>query len=815
MPPTTKVPRRQPRYRGDQTTASSETQTKPQRSYRTQSSEPMTVAQQTSGPAACTRDISILNTRMSDMSRFPCAQEGNTLKRSEFATSILPSKRRRTLAPALPTELCESCRSLRLQDVLDLPWDTLQSAGLNGHLLGTRTKLSDSIVTYCSLCQLVTTMLDCPVASFETLEVRVYSAFGNTKKGSFKRLPDTLKCMDVPHLGVVGFNSSTCSSAVVGKRRALCISSSGERELVFSPQSPPGQIKYETVTSWLKCCRLLHKSLCNRKKSRGRPLRFIDCATSPPSLVPAPLSSPYLALSYVWGNRGHKYSANVTNRIGAGWSIMSPIILCPPKTISDAIIVTRELGFRFLWVDAYCIDQVGGKEKQSQIQIMDEIYGGAELTLVDAAGSHNNNGLPGVSTTRRTSPQDAEQTISIGNIQITRIKEHPKSSIMSSTWSQRAWTLQEAVLSRRLLYFTDSEIYFECQSMQTRESLYANWALLHCKQGKLYEQLNSGLFLGRISCPNSYIKVPVEFLMRCYGLIQQYTQREMTCEEDSFRAAAGVMRHLENGKVPIRQFSGVPFMLGHGLVGEAQKSFLVSLLWVHRKSFPPREGYPLPHPHRRHMFPSWSWTGWKGEIDFAISPTLNRGVRYTKFKPLAIITHFIMEDGTQIDSDWLFGNSGEAAQEVPVAFTIRAPILRSCSFSVALMPRKIWCRITSKLNPPGLHPSWDPSLPPFASRRGKRQPTRFYPGFKGKLHIYKGPAVYTQLSSFFEINGFEMVLMGECPKVTGQKTSGTMYFLIVEPKGSTYSRVGVLQITETLENFSEDIFFEERSITIV
>jgi hypothetical protein len=60
----------------------------------------------------------------------------------------------------------------------------------------------------------------------------------------------------------------------------------------------------------------------------------------------------------------------------------------------------------------------------------------------------------------------------------------------------------------------------------------------------------------------------------------------MACKEDSLRAAAGVMRYLEDGKVSIRHLSGVPFMFGHGSVREARKSFLVSLLWVHKKTFP-------------------------------------------------------------------------------------------------------------------------------------------------------------------------------------------------------------------------------------
>ncbi|KAF2629949.1 HET-domain-containing protein, partial [Macroventuria anomochaeta] len=213
------------------------------------------------------------------------------------------------------------------------------------------------------------------------------------------------------------------------------------------------KIDYAAITAWIRCCKTLHRSLCKQKNNMVRPWRLIDCNTSPPSLVLAPQSGPYLALSYTWGSKGYKYSTSSTDAV----------ISCPPKTISDAITVTRELGYRFLWVDGYCIDQDGEEEKHTQIDIMDKIYGGAELTIVAAAGSDNDYGLPGVSTNRQADQlQESGPVVHLGDIQIVRIDGSPRKSIQSGTWATRAWTYQEAILSQRLLYFTDREIYFEC-----------------------------------------------------------------------------------------------------------------------------------------------------------------------------------------------------------------------------------------------------------------------------------------------------------------------------------------------------------------
>jgi hypothetical protein len=741
------------------------------------------------------------------------------LERNECGASVGASKRRKLSTQGPNTKVCSLCHSIRFCDIPSLPWETLQSTGTDGYLLGTRSldkKLSDSIVASCITCQLLKFMLDRPVAAYEALQLRAYSAFGNARGSSFKRLPKELKSRDVPHLAVIGLNTSSRSISEIGTRRAICLGSANKHNPVFTPQIISSKVDYNVIRTWLECCQTLHRSLCTKTQAKTRPLRFIDCTSLPPSLVAAPQNSPYLALSYTWGSQNSRCSAVSTAPAEFRRSIMSPIILCPPKTVSDAIIVTKELGFRYLWVDAYCIDQGSKQEKASQIHIMDEIYGSAELTIVAAAGSHNNHGLPGASTIRRNNLQQAlEPIIDLGQVRLIPVERCPQSSIMSSTWATRAWTYQEAILSQRLLYFTDCEVYFECHSMQIRESMHAEWKSLHCKQGKFYDQLNNGLFLGRISCPNSYLRAPPKFLMRSYELLRKYTGRAMSHDNDSLRAAAGVLNYLQNGKVPVYQISGIPFIFEPGSLEAAHKSFMASLLWIHKRTFPATHGCTLPLPTRRYFLPSWSWAGWKGEIDFVVNPTWERDMRYAMFKPLAKVTHFSLKVDVSIEADKVFNNPVQMTPKGAIAFTIQARFLCSDSFSISFTQSKPMCRITSKLNPPGMHPTWDPSRPAQPSRRGKRQPPPFHPGSKGRLYICKGPQTYTNLSRFFDDNRLETILMGTSPKVDRQLQRGALFFLIVEPKGSVYSRVGLLEIKEDLDAFSTDLQFEERSITII
>lgn len=58
-----------------------------------------------------------------------------------------------------------------------------------------------------------------------------------------------------------------------------------------------------------------------------------------------------------------------------------------PQTIEDVITVTLDLQFQYLWVDMYCIKQNDMLDFHTQIQQMDRIYRGAEITIIAAAGT--------------------------------------------------------------------------------------------------------------------------------------------------------------------------------------------------------------------------------------------------------------------------------------------------------------------------------------------------------------------------------------------------------------------------------------------
>jgi hypothetical protein len=83
-------------------------------------------------------------------------------------------------------------------------------------------------------------------------------------------------------------------------------------------------------------CRVKHHKTCvPPRKNALRGLKVIDCQNK--TVIIAPTSCNYVAVSYVWGN---------SPQIPSESSKFAPVI-------EDSISVTLSLGLRYLWVDKY------------------------------------------------------------------------------------------------------------------------------------------------------------------------------------------------------------------------------------------------------------------------------------------------------------------------------------------------------------------------------------------------------------------------------------------------------------------------------
>lgn len=139
-----------------------------------------------------------------------------------------------------------------------------------------------------------------------------------------------------------------------------------------------------------------------------------------------------------------------------------------PRTIREAMDLTHQLKFRYLWVNALCIVQEPPGFDEHQVRAMHAIYHFSEITIVAAAGSDANTGLPGFGAhSRPAATQD--RTREPDKLDRDWFRPSFRTVIPASTWSSRGWTLQEQLLSVRCLFITKHQIYFKCRCSTIEE----------------------------------------------------------------------------------------------------------------------------------------------------------------------------------------------------------------------------------------------------------------------------------------------------------------------------------------------------------
>ncbi|KAH7084222.1 heterokaryon incompatibility protein-domain-containing protein [Paraphoma chrysanthemicola] len=357
--------------------------------------------------------------------------------------------------------------------------------------------------------------------------------------------------------------------------------------LSISPQMPG--VNWAMIKDCLRSCSTNHKEDCDRISRNWRPLpglRVIDCTTR--SVVPAPTRCKYVALSYVWGKSSDKSAASSYEL--PSWELM-------PLTIKDAIICTQALGRRYLWVDRYCIDQNDEETKHTTIQNMDQVYRVASLTIINAAGSGPNCGLPGVSAVQRL-----QQSTAFVRGQKFSMIPCGRTEIGQSKWSTRGWTYQEGLLARRRLIFTQSQVYFQCLKTLACEAIQTSFIVdKHGWTGK-----------GRTGELLSQAMQPLPAFShdrpRVHTRINEYVQRTLTYESDMLNAFMGILRQAWSLEDPTYHFWGLPFFPDSVRSDSLDSCFLNALTWCPKILAGP-EFAAL---QRRQSFPSWSWAGWQG-----------------------------------------------------------------------------------------------------------------------------------------------------------------------------------------------------------
>ncbi|EPS40036.1 hypothetical protein H072_6164 [Dactylellina haptotyla CBS 200.50] len=390
---------------------------------------------------------------------------------------------------------------------------------------------------------------------------------------------------------------------------------------------PFESVSSEVLATWLKDCTKNHQ-LCGPEFPPKLPTRVIDVLShDDPVLLEADGGrGDYFALSYCWGKQRNTdmmtFGPNSKGKRGQpdpkpnleAHKTRIPFSSMP-KTLQDAVIISRQQGVKYLWIDALCIIQGDDEEWETEHPKMADIYANAKLVIA----ADNADGLEKGFLNRNITTASSEESVFQRNIpqaQEQQNLEHSGTLSVSSTcpsplsWNEplnkRAWSLSEVIFANRIVHFTSVMMVWECNEVR------------HCERGcsqNFQENDNDSFRLFR----NPTIAKRhnrAELYHKWETVIEHFTRRQINSHSDEKYKDSQKLVAISRAA---RRFSQIIEEVvqceDDYLAGIWKGNLIRSLLWSVEKGFQQNLAVRWRRPETPRA-PTWSWAAVEGPVFF-------------------------------------------------------------------------------------------------------------------------------------------------------------------------------------------------------
>lgn len=413
------------------------------------------------------------------------------------------------------------------------------------------------------------------------------------------------------------------SSSVCHRLQRSLANGKGSTDPIFGYLAPRGNVAAtsksslicETIKEWVAQCDQDH-SACMHSNEVSYSFRLVHVDGDRIRLVESPPRVRYLTLSYCWGS-AVPFTTTLDN-IGAMKISIDPLAL--PQTFRDMMVLARNLGVPYVWIDALCIIQDDSQDWQEQSTRMAAIYANAYVNISAALApdcergifSHRQRSDNSELRTYGAPPRDfgglwvalcdakVGKSKRVHKIFMREALDHSEFTTISANLIEdnvpllkRAWAMQERLLSRRTVHFGSSELIWECRTCARCEcgrlDLFGPKADLQANEQNFKTAFASIIGLQPVGSEGTILKTWLR-------MVEIYSSRLLTFEKDRLTALSSIARSLKNTD------------LGVYLGGVWSYELIQGLAWV--------SADPEAHRPSYYRAPSWAWSSIEGAVSY-------------------------------------------------------------------------------------------------------------------------------------------------------------------------------------------------------